>query len=272
MLKNKRLKLMAITLFVVAGGAIFCVYAAKRPIWPWRLTQNRSASKKTGQDQKFVRRAIIWQTLRPALNLISDRVERPGKERLLINGVLSEPSNTAQPVQLILEFPDRLQLTLQNGVSRWVTNFNGQAQGKQYDQLESDLIESLIYDSPEHFFLAASEGAALRSLGSRFHGEGPAVYDIYQLADSNNLGRNSRGQTKFYDFNSDTQLLERVRYQAIRDGLTVATETRVGWQNINGRYLPVSIARFENGAAVFTLSISSIAVGPRVDDGVFVTQ
>src|SRR5712664_1178584 len=141
--------------------------------------------------QAYVRAGQLWPQLRWHLKALGDRIEKPGKERITIAGTIKRAGDSqALPMALTLEFPDRLRLTVQDGVQQRVVTFNGQAAasvGSALTSSERELIETLVYDTAEHFFGGQSRGTATRSLGEHFrldndaqvNGRGP-FYDVYQ--------------------------------------------------------------------------------------------
>jgi hypothetical protein len=238
--------------------------------------QNPAASK-TGNGRRYVRMAGLWPQLRSNLKALGDRLEKPGKERLTLTGILSREGQSL-PVLLVLEFPDRLRLEMQRGVQRSVVTFDGKRAkkaGGALEQFEADLVESLVYDSAEHFFIGQGNGMATRFLGSRFRTDdgtqpnytGPS-YDIYQTNEQLKHGAITREQTKSYCFNSRTMLLARVAYRnqisqaPIEIGIT-------GWQEVQGQQVPTRIDRIEAGRPTLTLVISSASLGPALTDGIF---
>jgi hypothetical protein len=228
----------------------------------------------------YVRRAHLWPQLRYASEVLGDRLEKPGKERLILIGSLSRASkkNENRPTRLILEFPDRLRLEEQDGVTVYNNDFassNGVLKRNEQDE-----VESLLFDSVDHFFASQMQGAATRFLGSRFrlddgsnpHYAGP-FYELYQVTDRIAVKQEIREQPKLYYFNSDSLLLERVRYQIERDGEPIKVEVVIsGWRKVDGQQIPAAITRTENSAPVLSLSITSAAVGIKQNDGFFGAQ
>jgi hypothetical protein len=238
----------------------------------------------TTADQAYVPVAQLWPQLRWHLKVLGDRIEKPGKERLTITGTIKRAGDLeALPMALTLEFPDRLRLTVQDGLQQRVVTFNGQAAnsvGIAITSSEREFIETLVYDTTEHFFLGQTQGTAMRCLGQRFRADdgttpnytGP-YYDLYEVSDQIKAAADGRQQIKDFYFNSDTLLLERVRYQIVRNGAPVEVETRLSnWQQAQGQQVPRRIVRLENGQPVLALTITALALSPRVDDGSFGQQ
>lgn len=238
----------------------------------------------TQGDGQYVRRSRLGPQLIPIFTALGDRLERPGKERLILTGTLSRISGAQRetnPFRLISEFPRRLRLEEQIGIQTQVTVFDGREVLKnsgRVNKTDEDLVETLMYDTAESYFIGQASGAATRFLGSRFRldsGEaadyaGP-FYEIYQVGDEIQLGSSVREQDKFFYFNSDTLLLEQVRYEHGEDRGKARIEVRItDWQRAQGQRIPARIARFENGQEVLAFSIISVVVGPRVaGDGIF---
>jgi hypothetical protein len=274
------LLITALGLGAVSFAAAGIIRRPKTPeLNPQSGQQSSNISRLTGKA--YVRRSLLSPKLIWNLKALGNRLEKPGKERLTITGVLRR-SVDSQPREIIAvqEFPDRLRLVIQNGPQSRVITFDGeQARGgvKSLEPVELDLIETLTYDTAEHFFATQMQGAAMRFLGARFRTDdgtsanydGP-YFDIYQVADQIKASGQAR-LAKLYYFNSDTLLLERVSYRAERDGSEIEVETRISdWREIEGQQAARRIERFENGKSIFVLTIGSAQLGSRADDRMFV--
>lgn len=233
------------------------------------LAQSAAASNRLSREK--VNRNLLPNRLRWALNELGNRLEQPGKERLIVTGELQRRSGSV-PVQLILEFPGQLRLVVQDS-STYVVTFDGneaKVLGSLPDVRERDLIESIVHDSVDHFFTSQRRGAAVNALGSRFLSDDGTYRDIYELTDSFNGNAGRRVHTKTYHFNSDTLMLEKVRYLTDRGEASIQVETRFAdWQTTEQQKLPTRITRLENGDAVWTLLVKSIALRSMSDDGIF---
>ena len=224
----------------------------------------------------YVRRAQLSPRLGMNLNALGNRLERPGQERLALVGTW-RVAGEAQPREFAatLEFPDKLRLTVGGPQNRVIT-FDGQQTKAAQTTEDLDLIETLAYDSAEHFFASQMQGNAMRFLGARFRTDdgstpdydGP-YFDIYKIADQIKTSEQERA-AKLYYFNSDTLLLERVTYVINRAGSEINVETKLSdWHAEDGQQVARRIERFENGKSVFVLTIRSAELGRRADDGIF---
>lgn len=225
-------------------------------------------------DDGYIRRSELPPHLRVALKAHGDRLERPGRERLTLDGTITRAGSTESfPIRLVLESPDKMRFEERAG--RGIIIFNGQRVIGQAGKEDLDLVETLVFDNADHFFLSQTRGATTRHLGSRFRLDDEqgadykeSYYDIFQIHDPSAIS--GRAQLKNYYFNSDTARLDQVRYRTPDDGSNVVI-TFAGWKSYNGQILPSIITRSEGGKEQFVLTFTSAAVGPRSDDTVFST-
>ena len=230
----------------------------------------------TREDRGYVHRGRLSPRLVLNLNALGDRLERPGKERLTITAELRSTDSQAREIAATFEFPDKLRLGIKDGPQNRVITFDKQEIKGKAAADELDLIESLSYDSAEHFFETQMQGNAIRFLGSRFRTDdgsnldynGP-YFDIYKITDRIDTSGEERA-AKLYYFNSDTLLLARVIYVINRNGSELNIETKLSdWRDEVGQKVARRIERIENGKSVFVLDIRSAQFGKRADDGVF---
>jgi hypothetical protein len=238
--------------------------------------QNSSKVEKSNRGV-YVRRAQLSPRLALNLSALGNRLEQPGKERLILMGTLRLAGEEKREFAAFLEFPDKLRLSFAGPKER-VLIFDGQqTKALLTAAADLDLIETLVYDSAEHFFAAQMQGNATRFLGSRFRTDDGAnpdysgpYFDVYKIADQVKASGQER-PAKLYYFNSDTLLLERVSYLSNRGDAEISVETRLSdWRETNGQQVPRRIERLENGKPVFVVTLWSAAVAHRADDGMFV--
>lgn len=228
---------------------------------------------------------LRWD-LQSQLKLLGDRLEKSGKERLILTGVVTRPNIKADrvPIRLITELPDKVRLEELNGDKAGITIFDGtdlKSSRKALDKSDENEIESLVFDATDHLFIGQMHGVATRFLGSHFRlddGQSPnykgPFYDIFQTGETIALKKDAvRLQLKYYYFNSQTQLLERIKYSLARpNGKPVQIEIQLGgWKQFEGQYLPTILQRLEDDSPVFILTIEGVALGKKLTDGIFTT-
>jgi hypothetical protein len=271
--------------FFLAAVAITLVSFTARA---WRDKKGFAAKQDVAAAQppaminanSYIRRGLLQSRLHNALSALGDRLEKPGRERLTVVGTLRRQDNSqAAPFHLLFEWPRRMRLAEQSRQGRVIgfDGSNGWNNGAPVNSVDQEMIETLVFDSADNFFLGQIQGVPTRMLGSRFRLDdgttanyaGP-FYDIYQATDYINIGATNRKQSKLFYFNSDTKLLERVNYQVKGESTITDVEIRLGgWRKGDGLTFPGSIERLENNQSVFTLTINSAIAGPRLADGVF---
>jgi len=243
----------------------------------------QSIQKISTPEIEYIHRARLLPRLQYTADALGNRLQRPGGERVLWLGTLTQlvgSETMSSPVRILIEFPHRIRIEEQRGGQTHVIGFdghNGWKQGAMLSRHEEDLIESLVFDSVDHFFVGQMRGYGTRPLGTHFRDDDGSIpnynghfYDIYQFADQISIGQSKREQQKLYYFNSETMLLERIKYQLNREGTTIPVEIQFsGWHQASGQQMPGTIIRLENGNPVVSLTIQHIGVGSRLADGSF---
>lgn len=220
--------------------------------------------------------------LRDAFEALGDRLVKPGRERVLLAAHLSLRGEEAGPVYLIREFPDLLRLEERaGGTGRVRALVFGGAGARRNDgdvtSADEELIETLVHDSPEHFFQGQVSGAATRFLGAgyrpdeseSFEHDGP-TYDVYEVTGPVVITGEGRQQVKRYYFNSATRLLEWVKYETDRGGAPARVTVQLGgWQEVQGQRVAGHVVRRVDGETVIDLRVTSAGFAPRAQDGAF---
>ncbi len=154
---SKRKLLWAIMVTVALFTTVLAVASMRKTHDPKPVKPPPASSRQnpivapTATEQTYVRGAQVWPQLRWHLKTLGDRIEKPGKERVTITGTIKR-ADDAQPLPMAvtLEFPDRLRLTVQDGLQQRVVTFNGQAAnsvGSALTAREREFIETLAYDT-----------------------------------------------------------------------------------------------------------------------------
>lgn len=222
-----------------------------------------------------------------ALKQMGDRLEVTGKERLDLVGVLTRAGESPVGVRILWEYPGRVRIEKRLGEEPGrgkdeLLVYDGagnlRKSGGTASLSDQDLIEMLVHDSVEGFFIGQLEGFATRFLGGRFHrvdAEGNAVgpdYDIYEVINEVRVPGRPLRQRKLYYFNSDTALLEKVRYRLSPERVRGLVEVEVAvseWGEVYGQLIPGTVVRHENGVEVVKLEIKEAGVGGAARDGSF---
>ena len=232
----------------------------------------------TAPAQPYLKKGHLGAAYREFLNAVGDRFEVPGHERLQLTGnivLTAGGQNASSALRITLEFPGKLRA---DGQSVLISDSGGPWKNNgQTDQNDSDLIESLLNDSMEYFLAGHSSGVPIRQIGLRAFVKNSTIpnatahhYDVYQSVERVKVSGQTRQTIKLYCFDSVTHLLERIAYTTQAGGTTVRIETVYsGWQSVQQQKVPMQIARYENGKAVFTFTATAVALSAAASDHLF---
>ena len=245
------------------------------------------ASPRPGGGQGYVGPQEVPYGAGRVLEIMGDRLQVEGKERLDLSGVLRRAGQDPVGVRILWEFPGKVRLEKRLGEEPdpnkdelLVYDGAGNLRKKRGTAAvaDEDLIEMLVYDSVEGFFIGQLEGFATRLLGSRYHrvdDSGSRVgpdYDIYEVINQVRVVGRPLRQRKLYYFNSDTALLERVSYrlaaERVRGEVKVSVEVS-DWGEVYGQMIPGRMVRHENGVEVVRLEIREAGIAAAAEDGSF---
>ena len=235
-------------------------------------TATEKAKRPAVNKHKYVRRGGLWPRLRWNLRALGDRLESPGKEQMLVQGTLTRADiQPSSPVTLNIDAPNRMTLSLQSGIQKHSVAFDSTTSSRaELSETDQDLVDTVLSDSADRFFIEQVNGATTRCLGVRARlsekdDAGP-FYDIYAVT-PREPSTAVTGSKLFY-FNSDTLMLDLVRYQVESRNGPVQVEVRLSqWQDHAGQNVPRRIDRLENGTVVMTLVINSAMFGPDTPAG-----
>jgi len=226
----------------------------------------------------YVVRSSLPSTAREFLIALGDRIQKPGKERLVLVGTFTDKSG-ATPATLVWQAPGSLRFdrSVRGSPPLIYTPVSGVANRANLSDSELAIVESLLNDGPEDFLYSFSRGHGLRFLGGRFRtddGKSPnyagPLFDIYEKIGPVEVTTGTSLRQKFYHFDSQTKLLAKVTYLISQGGVKVSVSTEyANWSNSAGQAIPAKILRRENGVIVFTFDVASIQIGPGISDGLF---
>lgn len=210
--------------------------------------------------------------MRGHAKVLGDRLFKPGNERVTLTGALTLPGQSATPVTILYDISGKIRVD-QPGRSVGFDGANTWANTGAAAQIETEFLEALVNDSPEHLFTGQAERLATRFLGRAFRfDDGKATnyrgpyYDVFAVVDTV-LG-SKEPQLRIYCINSRTYVLERVQQDTLRAGQKVRMETVLGgWQSFGTQQFPTSVTRSQDGQQILSLTVSSAATGPAVADG-----
>lgn len=241
-------------------GPLGCYIAAAQ-------TATRASARAVGDDVPI--------TLWPKVRALGDRFFVRGKERLTLGGSVLRPGvGAGVPVTLIYEIPRKFRY--QEGAKSIVFDGASGSLSPGSDTADAALAESLFEDMVDGLLPNIRNASLFRLLFNRGRLDdgtskgytGPYL-DIYQAVLPLSSLPNSPKRTKHFYFDSDTQLLSRVRYFGGATGDVPVETLCENWRQMSGTFVPGTVTRSENGKVEFTFTTSSAAAEPAASDATF---
>ncbi|HWQ55173.1 MAG TPA: hypothetical protein VN442_15910 [Bryobacteraceae bacterium] len=143
-------------------------------------------------------------------------------------------------------------------------------------ELDTALVETLLYDCAERLFTAQVEGFPIRIIGNRFRDDDGKskdyrgrYFDIFRLFDRLNAGGKEIPRERTYFFDSATRLLDRVAYRTGGAPGVRVTTFLSGWQRFGNQVFASTITRQENGVETLRITVDSAIWTPAAKDNAF---
>ncbi len=207
------------------------------------------------------------------LNSHGDRMTKPQKERLVVQGVVNDAKGSRN-VRIVWEVPGRFRYDEDGGKS--LTADTHASKSTATTDTDRGIIESLFADSVDGFFEWLQNRVPLRriGLGYRFvdvkNRNVISLLDVYELLVPVDGTGGKIIRPKQFFFDSRSQYLSRVHYVlSAAEGSKSIQTVYSDWVKSNEVPLPARIERWENGSSSFSIAIKSGAVGASANDGTF---
>lgn len=201
------------------------------------------------------------------------RVTKPGQERVVVSAKLTTPQSSGAAANWVWEFPANLRLTYAGQARAGVFSAADNA-AKAADDLQEQMMEALLGDTPEAFLLSVQRGFEPRFLGDSFVVAGRTGFgsrvDLFEQGLPVTT-RNKPGMSvKHFAFDSGSGLLARVQYSRPmgRELVPVTTEL-AQYAMVGGAMMPRLILQRVRKQETFRLEVGNALWGPRVADGMF---
>jgi hypothetical protein len=257
--KQMRVRCLAVTCVLLTAPAGFC--------------QAQPESISTSNTQMFPSQFPVG--LYGKVVAMGDRLQKPGKERVVITGTLTQSGKTSS-AKISCQLPNEFRID-QTGRSFGFSGTGSWDAAGSLAAADEDLMETFLDDSPEATFFALLHTARVRVIGLRVrmddgttpHYSGPWS-DIFQVLGPSQSRSDRAARQKNYYFDSQTQLLSEVRYRILRAGTTIEVKSqRSNWATVNGQAVPGTITRIENGKTIFTFNANITTLSAAASDGTF---
>jgi hypothetical protein len=199
---------------------------------------------------------------------LGDRMQKPGKERISITGVLTDSSGS-NDAQVVIEKGGKLRVDVSSPNKTKSLRFDGKNASKKNDDGDDDLLESMVDDLAETFFEATASGGVLM-VGLRFSDGQGHLYDVYDVPmPAKGNPKHPRSAKRFF-FDSKTKLLSYVQYSESKEKDAPIIETRFSdWIVVDDQRVPTTVIRKKQGNVVFTLQGKTASTAPAAEDNLF---
>jgi hypothetical protein len=219
------------------------------------------------ESQGYVK---FWQVPEPLQGkylALGDRMQKPGNERVTIKGALTDSSGT-NDAQVVVEKGKKLRVDVSSPMPKSL-RFDGKNAPNKTDEVDCDLLEALLDDSPEMFFEAAMTSTVIL-VGLRFADSQGDLYDVYEVPLPAKGNAKQQRAPKRYFFNSKTKLLAFVQYRESKENNAPMIETQFSdWIVVDDQKVPSTVTRKKQGKVVFTLLGKTVSAAPAVEDTLF---
>lgn len=249
--------------------SVLCAFGVV-PAWP----QVQPAAQGGPAKSAYLDPASVPAPARGYLLALGNRLQVIGKERTILVGAFADATGS-NPAQVIWQAPGWVRFDQTNKPPLAYDDVVGLQNAGSLSASDTDVLESLLDDSPQSFLYGFRRSTAYRFLGSRFRtddGKTPNYqgpwYDIYAVLGPALAKPGAPPREKFYYFDSVTGLLWKTVY-VLPGGVRVSTEYTNWTRSASDDPFPGQIVRKENGSAIFTFTVTSAAVAPEAHDGVF---
>jgi hypothetical protein len=257
------------------------IFFISLPAWAQLAGNSSSPSVSWNRFNRYISVAQLDSNVQELLKSMGNRLMKKGKERLTLQGTISISSdNSNLPFSLVRENPGFLCIRKGQGTNEEIIKSDGARIGKVGGVLSSqdqELANSLLEDFPDQFYFELSNGHGSRQLVGRYHldgsradGEGEPAYFIYTMWSPSSFGDSGSNVNKYYFFNEQTRLLEKVQYWDSQGGGKVENIILYeDWQRVEDQFLPNHITHLINKQSIYDLKISSSQINSTSDDGTF---
>jgi hypothetical protein len=210
-------------------------------------------------------------------NALGKRLKTAGQEQTIYVGQLFDKDGKSSPARVVHQLPGLVRLEGFKG-QRGAISFDGKkSHGITSRQSDESILEIFTSDFPEGMFASVQNGAAVRLLGRGFGPDPNAVssytgprYDIYEVTAPVPCREDQLTRLKRYYFDTNTGLMQSVRYNESSGSSLVKRETRFSvWGNIDGSAYPARIDHYANGQLVFTFISEAITDQAATNQTIF---
>jgi hypothetical protein len=214
--------------------------------------------------------------LRKYRDALGARVTKSGEERVTVTAKLRASNGIEITADWVWEFPGNLRLKYTGQDKELVFSATDSA-AKAANELQEQILETLVADTPDAFLLSVQRGYIPRFLGDSFAVAGRSGFgslvDVFETGIPVSARNVPGASVKHFAFDSVSGLLSRVQYTrpSGRELIPVITELS-RYEQLGGVVMARTITHSAGRREAFRLELNSAVWGPRLTDGLFTQE
>lgn len=268
---STRRKRLLVPIFIVAALSVAgLVFVSARNITRSKTPDKLIAARPTQSRDKSSRRrnlSVQQEAVRMSRRL-GQRFSSDNRERSIMSGTvrIGSEQRVMQATRTPADDGERVEVVLSGGLglltwdaSNGALSVNGQAK-----ETDRQLIERLVFDSPDQFVLAQLRGASYYTVARGVRPEnvggsddyaGP-LWDLVRVSELEHQGQNKpQSASRLYYINNQTGMIDKVLSQ--EDGEVIVAEIS-GWTNQGAEKVPTRITWKRNDQTVMEFLVSNV--------------
>ena len=269
-MKHKKI-LIAISIILAAGALAFGVVSSRLARGgPSPQIPNPTFIQQQGRDGKPVQRARNLSLQPEAFNMarrLGSRFGATKREVSIAVGTLTIGSDQRQVQTKRVQTDSGEQVEVKIAGSSdtltWDASSGSLSSGRQANGSDRDVIERLVFDSPDQFVLGQLRGSSyfmvarnVRPAGAGDNYQGP-LWNIVRVSDPElDEARRLQSRWRLYYLNTTSGLIERV--ESVVDGQRIVAEFSV-WTNIAGEQVPGRIVWTSQGRTLMEYQLANFS-------------
>ena len=269
-MKHKKI-LITITIVLAAGALAFGVVSSRLARGrPSPQITNPTFLRPQGRDGKQIQRARNLSLQPEAFNMarrLGSRFGASKRATSVMVGTLIIGSERRQVQTKRVQMDDGEQVEIKLAGSgdtlTWDASSGSLSSGRQANGNDRDVLERLVFDSPDQFVLGQLRGASyftvarnVRPAGAGDNYQGP-LWTMVRVSDPElDEARRLQSSWRLYYINTTTGLIERVESED--DGQRVVAEFS-GWTNIAGEQVPGRIVWTSQGRTLMEYQLANFS-------------
>jgi hypothetical protein len=238
------------------------IAAPTRPVAATYITQGKSPQARSRSRNLSMQPEASAMARRLGSRFAGDK-----REKSVLIGTLTIGSDrrTVQTVRTQTDDGEEIEIKLagSGAALTWDTNKGALSSGKSPNQADRDLIERLVFDSPDQFVLAQLRGASyftvarnVRSADAGDNYNGP-LWNIVRIDDQpSDETKAPQSRWRLYYVNALTGVIDRVESEIAGNRITAEFS---GWTQQNGESFPTQIVWKQQGQTIMQYDVTNFS-------------